>query len=226
MIANALENIEMMTTFIIFAVYIIILFLFLLFSHIIMIGRLQGNAIKVTERQFSEINALVIKDCEKLGIKKIPTVYIMQSGGILNAFATRFVGRNYVVLYSDIIEKAFENGIDVVDFIIAHELVHIRKKHIIKRILIFPANIILLLTLAYSRACEYTCDINASKIVPSGAQKGLVLLSAGKHLYNRVIIEEYINDSMNEKTFAKWFAEILSTHPHLVKRIVKIKSNI
>ena len=50
---------------------------------------------------------------------------MVQSGGLLNAFATRFSFRNLVVLYSDVMELAYEQGESAVDFIIAHELAHI-----------------------------------------------------------------------------------------------------
>ena len=94
-------------------------------------------------------------------------MYLIQSGGILNAFATRFMGRNYVVIYSDIMEKAFSDGTEVVEFIIGHELTHIKQNHLIKRLLIMPANLLFLLTLAYSRACEITCDSFASVLSPN-----------------------------------------------------------
>jgi len=218
-IANTAANPQLLATNIILIVYLVLIILFFIFSHIIMIGRLHGNAIKVTNYQFPEIYNLVIKNCERINLTRIPTVYLMQSGGVLNAFATRFIGRNYIVLYSDIMEKAFDDGIDVVDFIIAHELIHVKKKHVLKGLLILPANILFLLTLAYSRACEYTCDLNASKLSPEGYKNGLVLLSAGKHLYERVQIDRFIEDALSEKTFAKWFAELLSTHPHISNRI-------
>ncbi|MBI9109336.1 MAG: M48 family metallopeptidase [Spirochaetales bacterium] len=224
-IAEALRNPQDFVANIVLIIYVVMIILFWIFSHIMMIGRLHGNAVKVTEKQFPEIYDIAVKNCRALEIKKIPTIYLLQSGGLLNAYATRYIGRNYVVLFSDIMEKAFDNGIDVVDFIVAHELTHIKKNHILKRLFIIPANIIFLLTLAYSRACEYTCDLNASVAAPNGCEKGLVLLAAGKHLYEKVNIEEFINDSINEKSFAKWFAEVFSTHPHLTNRIKNIRKN-
>ncbi|NPD75434.1 MULTISPECIES: M48 family metallopeptidase [unclassified Oceanispirochaeta] len=217
-----LEDTSFLTTGIVFIVYIVFIFLFFLISHITLIGHLQGNAIQITTKQFPEVYYLLESQCETLGIKRLPTLYLIQSGGILNAFATRLAGKNYVVLYSDIFEKAYSDGMDVVEFILAHELTHLKRNHILKRLLVFPANIILLLSFAYSRACEVTCDSFASEISPSGSTRGLVLLSAGTSLYSKVNIEEYLSNANKRKTFAKWLSEILSTHPHISKRIDKL----
>ncbi|MBM7870707.1 beta-lactamase regulating signal transducer with metallopeptidase domain [Clostridium pascui] len=42
--------------------------------------------------------------------------------------------------------------------IIAHELAHIKRNHIIKQTLILPAMWIPFLGETYSKSCEYTCD--------------------------------------------------------------------
>ena len=46
----------------------------------------------------------------------------MQSGGVLNAFATKFLGRNYIVLFSEIVETSIKHDINILEFIIAQEL--------------------------------------------------------------------------------------------------------
>jgi len=50
---------------------------------------------------------------------ELPDIYIVQSGGLLNAFATRFFGRHFVVLYSDIVEMIEDNQEKDLSFIIA-----------------------------------------------------------------------------------------------------------
>src|SRR5690606_28191330 len=42
--------------------------------------------------------------CAQLGVSQVPALYVLQSGGLLNAFATRFAGRDFVVVYSDMLE--------------------------------------------------------------------------------------------------------------------------
>ena len=81
----------------------------------------------------------------------------MQGGGVLNAFATRFLGRNYVVLLSDIVD-AMEEHPDGVSFYFGHELGHIRRHHLTGNLLRAPVLWLPLIGAAYSRAKESTCD--------------------------------------------------------------------
>lgn len=190
----------------------------------LLVSALKGNAIKVTARQFPEIFAILEAHSQKLGLKKTPDTYLLQAGGMLNAFATKFARKNYVVLYSSILEIAYQEGIDAVSFIIGHELGHIQRNHtsFLKYLLILPANFIPFLSSAYSRAREYTCDNIGYNLCPQGALKGILVLAAGKQLYKKVNIQELLENTKHESKFVISFAEIFSTHPVLVKRIATI----
>lgn len=205
-----------------FIFYMAIFALYILFNHGILIGYLKGNAIRINQNQFPEIFALVEECSRKLGLEKTPTVYLVQAGGLLNAYATRFLGRNYVVLYSDILETAFEEGNKAIEFIIAHELGHIKRKHMTKNLLLFPSAFIPFLANAYSRACEYTCDQIGLAFSPAGAISGLLVLAAGKRLHKKVNTYEYLLSASEERGFWQWLAEVLSTHPNLPKRIQQL----
>jgi Zn-dependent protease with chaperone function len=205
----------------IFFFYAAIIALILLFQFGILIGYIKGNAVKISENQFSDIYATVVKQSTALGLTHVPDVYLLQAGGLLNAFATRFVGRNYIVLYSDVLEEAYEDNKAAVDFIIGHELGHIKRNHLTKNLLLFPSVIIPFLNAAYSRACEYTCDSIGACLSPQGAQNGLLLLAAGKRLYKKVNLDTYVAQTYMEGGFWKWFAEKVSTHPNLTKRLEK-----
>lgn len=72
---------------------------------------------------------------------------------------------------------------------------------------------------AYSRACEYTCDRVGNALEPDGSIDGLLVLAAGRDLYNQVDAAEYANQRSTERGFFVRFAEIVSTHPNLTKRV-------
>jgi Zn-dependent protease with chaperone function len=207
--------------FVILITYGIFIAIYIFFATGVMIGHIKGNGIRITKIQFPEIYNILEKQCEQLNME-IPPVYMLQNGGLLNAFATRFVGRNYVVIYSEIFDLAFEQGVDELSFIIAHELGHIKRNHISKRLWTFPSIIIPFLNSAYSRACEYTCDNIGKSLSPKGAALGLLILASGKTVYKKVNVHEYLSSSQNEKGFWKWFAEKVSSHPNLPKRIENI----
>lgn len=226
--AHETTSVETNQGFIAFVCYVVLSFLFYFFSHALFIGYIKGNAIKVTEKQFPEVYQSLQKQARKLNLKKIPTLYILQGNGVTNAFATRFSSRNYVVMYSSVIEAALEEKNHAVDFILGHELGHIVRKHthFFKNFLLFPSNIVPFLNKAWSRSCEYTCDKIGQALCPEGAEQGLKILAAGRHLYQRINVEELIKTSSEEKSFWKWLAEVLSTHPNLSKRIKALRHNL
>jgi len=204
-------------------VYIVIGILIGILLHGIAMGRIKGNGIRVTERQFGDIYNITKGLSKEMRLKYAPETYILQSGGVLNAFATRFSGRCMVVIYSDVLEAAYEGGTNAVSFIIAHELAHHKRNHITKKLLVTPASIIPFISSAYSRSCEYTCDAIAAHYVKDDNIMGLTLLAAGKRLHSRVNISEIVTQSDKTTGFWVWFSELISTHPHLIKRIKRIQ---
>ncbi|NJK87137.1 MAG: M48 family metallopeptidase [Bacteroidales bacterium] len=206
-----------------FVGYLLLILFFIFVRKGIIIGYLRGNAVRVTNRQFPDILRVAEEQAQKLGISTIPNIYILQAGGSLNALITRFLGGNYIVLFSDLAEAGFTRGNKSLSFILGHELAHIKRKHILKRALVFPSYIIPFLSLAYSRACEYTCDrIGVSVSSPEGAQHGLLMLAGGKTLFQQIDIHDYIISARKTSGFWQWVSEKLSTHPHLTKRLSRL----
>lgn len=196
-----------------------------IFLHALMIGHIRTNGVRLNPEQFAKVYDKVTELCAKMEMNHVPDVYVLESSGALNAFATRFFGRNMVVLYSTVFELIEEGAEDELTFIIAHELAHIKRRHITKQLLVLPAMWIPGVTQAYSRSCEYTCDrIAAYNTEHSEAAKNcLTMLGAGKILYKRVNRESYLNQINEEKGFVIWLSEVLSTHPPLPKRIREIE---
>jgi len=208
--------------FVVYLVYIAIGALIVLVTHGLLIGELRGNGVRVSERQFPEVHRLVERLSREMDLPAVPDVYVLQTGGVLNAFATRFLGRNFVVIYSDVLELAYQNGEPALGFVVAHELAHVKREHLFKRWLLFPAMFVPFLGTAYSRACEYTCDCFGAHYRPDGAYDGLRVLAAGKQLYAAVDVAELQAQAQRDRGFWVWFAEILSTHPHLSRRVAAL----
>ncbi len=206
----------------VFFLYAILLFTIIFITKALFIGYIRGNAIKISNKQFPDILEILERQCKQLEIKKIPELYSLQAGGILNAMATRFSGKDYVIIYADILETAYESGPAAVGFVLGHELGHIKQKHILKRFLLLPSSAIPFLEFAYSRACEYTCDNIGKAVSPNGATDGLAILVMGKHLFKRVDINDYSNQISKTGGFSVWLSELFSTHPHTCKRMKNI----
>ncbi|MDE0581444.1 M48 family metallopeptidase [Planococcus sp. A6] len=200
------------------------IFAFLLFTNAVMLGSIRGNGVRIHERQFPDVYERVQTLAAQMELKKVPDVFVIQSEGALNAFATRFFGRDMVVLYSEVFELAREQGQDELDFIIAHELAHVKRRHVWKNLLIMPAGFIPFLSSAYSRSCEYTCDRHAAYEIQdaAAAKRALTLLGIGKKAYAEVNEDAYREQIHTESNAFVWLAEVLSTHPRLPKRIQSI----
>ena len=70
-------------------VYIPIFALSIFFARGMMMGSLRGNAVHVTPRQLPKVHEIAKRHAATLGLKKLPEVFVLQSNGMLNAFATR-----------------------------------------------------------------------------------------------------------------------------------------
>jgi Zn-dependent protease with chaperone function len=192
-------------------------------GKLLLMGAIQGNGLKISKQQFPDVFEILVAHAHKLNLPKVPDMYVLQGGGILNAFALKFSRRDYIVLYSDVLALAYKQGIDAVSFIIAHELGHIKRKHTgFKSLILFPANLMPFLGNAYSRACEYTCDNVGYSLCPEGALKGILVLAAGKDLFNKVNIDALLANLSMQKNFSVSLVEFFSTHPALINRIANI----
>ncbi len=205
------------------AVYVGLIWLAFFFAQGFFVARLRKNAILLGERQFGDVHAMVNSMAAEMGMKELPEVYLVQEGGALNAFATKFLSRDFIAVYSEVFELAYAQGEDALRFVLAHELGHIHRRHLRGRWKIIPGFIIPFLAMAYSRACEYTCD-RYGKVYgkPSGNQ-GLLVLAAGTALYGKVNEADVIRQAESERGFFMWLAEASASHPGLARRVKQFK---
>jgi len=194
-----------------------------MFQKIFLVAYMKGNGICVSENQFPEVYSEYCLMGEKLHIKKLPKLFIVQQGGLLNAFAIRFSGRNYIAVYSDIF-SILNSDPDTLKYVIGHELGHVKRNHMSKRFWTFPSSVIPFLTPAYSRMCEYTCDNIGAGLVKDDFIDGLVLLAAGKDLYKRIDISNYLEEAKKNNSFVVKFVGLFMSHPYLPKRIKNIRN--
>jgi Zn-dependent protease with chaperone function len=186
------------------------------------VGHLRGNGVRASEHQFPELLEMARRHAATLGLESVPDLFVLQSGGVLNAFATRFLGRDFVVVYSDVLAMAEGRGEDAVSFVVAHELAHVKRGHLKHRWLTLPGRMVPFLGAAHSRACEYTCDRLGAHCEPAGALDGLLVLAAGGELYDRVGVRDFARQVETEGGFWVRWAELISTHPHLPKRVAAL----
>jgi Zn-dependent protease with chaperone function/Tfp pilus assembly protein PilF len=204
-------------------IYVVIFLLFFWLRKIFLIAYVKGEGILISEEQFPEVFSIYNDMAKRLELEKIPPLFILQSGGILNAFAIRFGAKNYIAIYSDIF-ALYKTDIESVKFVLAHELGHVKRKHMQKSFWTFPSFIIPFLNSAYSRACEYTCDNIGASFVSNESSRlnGLLLLAGGKDIYKEISIDNYIKTAEQNRSFIVKYVNLFRSHPYLPNRIENI----
>ena len=195
-------------------------------------GNLRSNAVRITPSQFPEVYELWESMAMSMGMKRVPELYVINGHGELNAFAACVPGFRYFSgIYSDILEACLRNeDWDSLKFILGHELGHMRLSHVSWWYNIFtlpyrfpPANY--LLNNHLGRAQEYGCDKIGHAIAQDDGYKGLLMLTAGKHLYINTDTQAHIEESASERGFWMTIYNIASTHPITAWRISALYKN-
>lgn len=203
--------------------YLLLFFLLYLFTQSALISYLKGTAVKISEDQFPDLYQSVASCAQTLQLAPYPEAYLLHGNGLFNAFATRFLGRNFIVLYSDVVD-ALEPYPDAMNFYIGHEFGHIQRKHLKWAPFLAPSSVLPLLGTAYSRAREYTCDQFGLACCASseGAVRGLSALAAGHNRWRKMNIPQYLRQGHETGGFWMSFHELTADYPWLVKRVARV----
>jgi Zn-dependent protease with chaperone function/type II secretory pathway pseudopilin PulG len=199
-------------------------FLIYLFARSAAMAHLLGNGIQVSATQLPGLHAQLLECCDKLSVVKQPTMFVSNGNGVLNAFATWFLGHKYVVLLSNVVEAMTDNP-DGVRFYIGHELGHVlRHDNVLLMVLRAPALIFPLLGAASARARESTCDLHGQACCASqeGAARALLALSAGSAGWRNVSLEAMKQQLASASGFWMSFHELTASYPWNAKRIMRV----
>ncbi|MEA3189299.1 MAG: hypothetical protein QOD99_3129 [Chthoniobacter sp.] len=192
-------------------------------AHGLLIARLKSDAVKVDENQLPELAASFATVCRELKVAKVPELYVMQAGGLLNAFATRFAARDFVVVFSDLLETyGPESG--EIKFLLGHEIGHVRSRHIFKHMLVIPGMFLPLLGSAYARACESSCDRHGA--LASGdadaSVRAMLVLSGGRNAGRSLTPEAFSAQHYAARGFFVSLHELFSGYPTQSKRVADL----
>ena len=186
----------------------------------------RALAVRVSEKNFPEIYDKSVEFAEKLGLDKVPAVYVAQEGGIINAFASAIFGRRYAQLNAEIVEVAYleHKDFSTVFFVLGHELAHIKLNHVtpINVLLTLFGRLVPVFGPMLSRAREYSCDRISQLLNQSDCLASIMLLYAGRHLYKYVDVQDYLYSVQQERGFFLWLFNLNSSHPIGPKRVAAL----
>lgn len=214
-------------TFGVALLWLLLGFVMYLFAQSALIAHIKGNGVELSEAQFPDLYAQFSDCCSRLQMKEHPQAFVLNGNGALNAFATKFLGTQYVVLQSDVVD-AMDKHVDGVRFYIGHELGHLRMKHLsFGHLIRWPVLWFPLLGAAYSRARESTCDRHGLACSGSseGAARALVALSAGVERWKQLDVVSYLSQVRHSSGFWMSFHELIAGYPWLTKRTARVIDN-
>ena len=216
---------------VVIAISIVGIFYALMFGFFMWLGNgllvayLRSESVRVDERQLPELHAAFQQVCQQLGEVKMPALYVIQAGGLLNAFATRFAGRDFVVVYSDFLEALGPSSPEM-KFILGHELGHIKSRHIAKQIFLGPGMFFPLIGPAYRRAWETSCDRYGAYAAQDsdGSVRAMMIVSGGKQHGRTLSADAFAGQHADERGFFVSLHELTSTYPTLSRRVADLLS--
>ncbi len=204
--------------------YVVLIGLFFFVTHLGMVAWLRGSAVRLGPDQFPELHARVQELSAQLGMARVPEAYLVQAGGTLNAFATKFLRSRFIVLFSDLLEACGPNT-KACDMVIGHELGHLRAGHLDWMWLLLPGYMVPFLGAAYSRAREYTCDRYGAALCGDrrAALTGLAILAAGGVHGPRVNLEAMARQRASLDTGFMTLGTWLASHPPFCDRMAALE---
>jgi len=209
----------------VYVFYGILIALFLWISAILYRASAYGNMILLTNSQFPHLYKMVEQAAHDLGLKSVPETFIYNSNGLLNAFARRILGGNFVFLTSALIDVTDDKQ---VNFVIGHEVGHHAAGHLRfwPNFFRMPGHVIPFLGAAYSRSREYTCDqLGAYVSKDLDASRGaLQMLGCGcRRLNTGLNCEAFMDQEKLVPPVSGFINEIFRSHPRLTRRVAAIK---
>src|SRR5258708_5184037 len=130
--------------------------LFAVMARALCLATIKGTGVRVSARQFPELDARCQRAAQSLSLPSPPEVYLIQAGGALNAFATKLLSRKFMIIYSDLADECEDPR--QLDFVIGHEMGHLAAGHLRWNAFLWPFMLMPWLGAAYLRAREYTSD--------------------------------------------------------------------
>ncbi len=184
-----------------------------------------ANSLRITEKNFPEVYALVEEYAHRLGIA-VPKAYVVQRSGVLNAFSAFLIRKQWICIHSELFEVAYREhrDVDALAFVIAHEMAHVYYGHATLRynLRILFSNAIPILGATASRAREYSCDRLAQRLTGTDGLDAMLVLVVDRHLYKMVDKEDYVEEMRSRKGFFLWAANLAADHPVMCKRVAAL----
>lgn len=155
----------------------------------------RGDSVRVSEQQFPEVYAVLRNHCRLLRMTKLPELFI--TGSSIAPFSRTFSSwrEDYIVLHQNIFDIDDEKTMDVISFIIGHELgaIRLNQTAVWNEMLLTYLSSIKWLRAPLERVRTFSRDRYGAALTPTGF-RGLLIAAIGRRLMDRVNIDAYIQE--------------------------------
>lgn len=185
---------------------------------------IRGNSVRLSDRQFPEVYAVLRDHCRRIGMRDEPELFL--TGSTIQPYSRAFSSwrENYIVLHQVIFDIDDRKTMDVISFILAHELgaVRLNQTAIWNEMLLTYVSAIKWFRNPLERARTYSRDRYGAALSPTGF-RGLLIDAIGRRLMNEVNIEEYLAQARAYGGFWSAFDVFFEAKPQVFTRLLRLR---
>jgi hypothetical protein len=184
---------------------------------------IRGNSVRLSDQQFPEVYAVLKEHCRRLGMTKMPELFL--TSGSIQPYSQTFSSwrETYIVLHQIIFDINDEKTLDVISFLIGHELGAVRLNHtaVWNEMLLTYISSIKWLRNPLERVRTYSRDRYGAALTPTGF-RGLLINAVGRRLMDHVNIEAYFAEERKYGGFWSFLNVLFDPKPQVFTRLHKL----
>jgi hypothetical protein len=186
---------------------------------------IRGNSVRLSEKQFPEVYATLKDHCRRLGMSRVPELFLT-AGGIAPFSVTYSSWReNYIVLHQVLFDVVESKVADVISFTLAHELgaVRLNQTAVWNEMLLTYVSAIKWFRYPLERARTYSRDRYGAALSPTGF-RGLLINAVGRRLMDNVDIPDYLSQARQYRGFWAGVNAFFEPKPQVFSRLNQLKA--
>ena len=185
----------------------------------------RGNSVRLSKIQFPEVYAILEDHCRRLGMARIPELFL--TSGTIRPYSRAYSAwrEDYIILHENLFEADYRKTLDVVSFAIGHELGAIRLGHTANwnEALLTYISTIKWLANPLHRIRVLSRDRYAAHLTPTGF-RGLLILAAGRRLMDEVNVEDYLDQMRHYGSLWSGVDIFVEATPQLFVRLQQLRA--
>jgi Zn-dependent protease with chaperone function len=185
----------------------------------------RGNSVRVSDRQFPEVYAIFKDHCRRLRMPSMPELFI--TGGTIAPFSKTFSSwrENYIVLHQIIFDIDDRKTMDVISFILAHELgaIRLNQTAVWNEMLLTYLSAFKWFRNPLERVRTYSRDRYGAALSPTGF-RGLLINAVGRRLMDRVEVEDYLAQARRYGGFWSQLNVFFESKPQVFTRLQQLRA--